>query len=505
MRFLTPPDPAVLLNRRSFAGLALIGLLVLANQLIVQPPLLRLMTDAPLINVAGRQRMYSQRLAKEALAMEAATTQAARRQRRENLESVLQNWASIHLMLRDDDKRRSGGATGAVAREFDRLEPHFRRIQTAAALLVADDSAAKDRERLQAILDSEGEFLQGMERIVGLYEARASERVNSLIAMGWALAALIVVGLAAMVAFVLRPASRLIERQLTKLNEARGALEIRVSERTAAFERANADLARAADERSKAEERQRVLVEQFSHVARATTVGEMASGLAHELNQPLGAIANYAEGCLVALDAASPPIDEIRGVLRKILAASLRAGAIVLRVRRFVTRQGPVRELVATDRLAREVAEFFGDEAKRRGVDLRVDVAPNVPLVWGDPIQIQQVLMNLVRNAFDAVPAAQHPAPTVLLATRSLPDGAAELAVSDSGHGIPPNQLERIFDAYFSTRDDGMGMGLAISRTIAAAHQGRIEVDSTPGVGTTFRLTLPAVSGDDGGTDGLHR
>jgi two-component system sensor kinase FixL len=132
-------------------------------------------------------------------------------------------------------------------------------------------------------------------------------------------------------------------------------------------------------------------------------------------------------------------------------------------------------------------------------------LAPELPNLWGDPVQVQQVLVNLVGNAFEALDASESVAPTVVVQTRRVPSGAVEFRVSDNGEGIPQERLAQVFDAYFSTRAGGMGMGLAISRSIVEAHQGRIAVESVPGVATTFRFTLPVGGGDDAGPSGVHR
>src|SRR5262249_21255543 len=161
--------------------------------------------------------------------------------------------------------------------------------------------------------------------------------------------------------------------------------------------------------------RHQALVEQFGHVARTTTIGEMASGLAHELNQPLGAIANYAEGCLVELAAPQPALGEIRSALERLLSTTLRAGQIIDRIRKFVTRQEPRREWFEPNRVVQEVHEILRGEAAQRGVPVSLALAPNLPEVWGDPVQIQQVLVNLARNAFEAIASAQPLQPMLLL------------------------------------------------------------------------------------------
>jgi C4-dicarboxylate-specific signal transduction histidine kinase len=309
--------------------------------------------------------------------------------------------------------------------------------------------------------------------------------------------------LAALGRFVVAPASRLIRRQVSELGAARDELERRVRERTAELERANARLEVEEAERRRAEERQRRLLEQLGRAARADAVGAMASGLAHELNQPLGAIANYAEGCLVALDAPEPPLDEIRGAVERVLAASIRAGRIIQRIRAFVTRREPAFEIVEPGRVAREVVEFCGEQARRRGVRLDLAVAPDLPSVHADPVQIQLVLVNLVTNGLDALDAAELEQPHIVLEVIPGPDGEVEYRVIDNGEGIEPTQRDRIFDTFFSTRADGMGMGLAISRTIVEAHGGRIAAESEPGVGTTFRFRLPAAPDHDESADGL--
>jgi signal transduction histidine kinase len=499
--------PSGILNRRYLAMFGLVALLVVLNQAFVQPWLFRLMTDAPLINLAGRQRMLSQRLAKAALALEVASGTAERRARRDELAYVLEVWSNSHDALYAKEKARARAdheRSGALA-AFDDIEPIYRRMHEDAARIVAGDNPTATNANLTRILRDEAEFLPRMEQIVGLYEQEAREHVNRLIWVGWGLTAFVLIALASVGWFILRPASRLIAQQVEELRHARDALETRVLERTAELEHANREIALEIDRRAAAEERQRSLLEQFSHVSRTTTIGEMATGLAHELNQPLGAIANYTEGCLVALDAPEPALPEVRGVLEKVLATTLRAGAVVKRIRRFVTRTPVVHERFEPARLVYEVEEFFRDEAARRGVRYFVDVAPDLPWVNGDPVQLQQVLVNLVLNAFDAVRALQPLEPKIVISARRTPHDGVEFAVIDNGEGIPEDRLPRIFDAFFSTRDQGMGMGLAISRTIIESHHGRIRVESEPGLSTAFRFTLPSADVDNAGTDCPHR
>ena len=503
--------PVGLLNQRYLVVLVLVALLVLLNQILVQPPLLQLTTDAPVINIAGRQRMLSQRLAKAALALGGAADEVDRRRHRAELGHVLRLWSVSHNGLRHGDRALSlpGRNSPAVREAFDDLEPFFTRMCAAVARLIGNDALrrpddAAAHEDLATILENEGEYLARMDRIVGLFEGETRARVDRLLWTGWAVTVLILVALAAIGLFVLRPAARLIRRQILKLRAARDELEDRVRERTRELELANQELAREARERALAEQRHRTLLEQFSHVARTTTIGEMASGLAHELNQPLGAIANYAEGCLVALDSPRPALEEIQAALEKLLATTMRAGQIIKRIRRFVTLHEIGYERFEPNRAVEEVAALLRDEARRRGITVGLELAPELPNLWGDPVQVQQVLVNLVRNAFEALAASEAVELTVVMQTRRTGSGAVEFSVSDNGEGIPRERLGKVFDAYFSTRAEGLGMGLAISRTIVEAHQGRITVQSVPGVWTSFRFTLPAAGVDDARSNGVH-
>jgi two-component system sensor kinase FixL len=504
--------PVQRLHRRSLGSLAAIALLLLLNQLLVQPQFLALAIDPPTINRAGRQRMLSQRLAKAALAVDRAARDDGRRYLRE-LEEVRAAWSASHDRLREalDVPSSRAWGSGSIRAAFRELEPSFARLQGASARLIQVYSSpradrAAGRAAVAEILAHEAIYLRRMDRIVGLYEGRARARIARLLWTGRALTGLVLVVLIGLGLFVLRPAAGIIRRQIAELQRARDTLEGKVRERTRALEEANRRLVAEGERRSAAEARHRAALEAAGHASRASTLGEMASGLAHELNQPLGAIANYAEGCLVELERDAPDLDALRETHRKLLATTLRAGAVVKRVRRFVTRRPLDPGPFGAARLLAEVAEIMADEARRRGITLRVGAVSDLPLAWGDPVQIQQVLINLVRNACEAIDASETSARQVVLAAERPSPGTVQFRVTDDGEGIAAEQLGRVFDPYFSTRAEGMGMGLAISRTIVEAHQGTLAVESRPGAGTTFRFSLPAAgAGDDGGTDGLRR
>ncbi len=488
-------------GRRDVAALGTVAVLVVLNQIVIQPTLLRLLVDAPMLNVAGRQRMLSQSLSKSVLALDATETAEARQRWKHEARDLLDRWSSSHARLRPVGTGGAAlglGATGPALRaEFAGLEPSFARLRAAAEHATNDlDSDPRARRAFLAeVLDAEADYLPRMDRVVTLYEQETRARVDRLIVTGWVLTALTLAALMAIRRYLLQPAERTIARQLRELVEAREVLEHRVRERTAELADANRDLQRQGLDRARAEERHRASLEQLSHVARTTTVGELASGLAHELNQPLGAIANYLEGSLVALIVEPPAVVEVRA-LDGWLCATHRAGAIVQRVRRFVTRHAPTREYTDPNRLAIEVEGFLRDVFARHALTVRLDLALGLPMIWCDPVQIQQVLVNLVRNAVEALIAAQPLDPQLVISTRKVDSVAVEYAVMDNGEGIAGERLERIFDAYFSTRDDGMGMGLAICRSIVEGHRGKIGGESIPGIQTTFRFTVPIDDGD---------
>ncbi len=480
---------ARVLNHRCVLALSLAAGLVIVNEALVQPSLVRLMTDAPLINVAGRQRMLSQRLAKTALAIEREIASGAKPDVNE-LGSVLTVWSN------SQDRLASGSNSEDVRSAFTSLDPTFRRVQTAARSLYADAGQPTPdhttiRRDVGIILANESQFLQGMERIVGLYELEARSRIDNLRNISLVVTGLIMVALFAIWRSILRPAVGLIRRQVDELRRTREALEVRVIERTGQLEEAKTRHLR--------------LVEQLGHADRTTMIGEMASSLAHELNQPLGAIANYAEGCLITLKSPTPALDEIRKALERLLEATLRAGRIIGQVRRFVTRHGPNREWFDPNQTMAEVEEILKLEANRDGIAVLIEPAPGLPCLWGDSTQVQQVLINLVRNAIDSLRSSQVPTPKVVMRTNQPSDDCVMFEVEDNGAGIKPDDLTRVFDAYYSTRAEGMGMGLAICRSIAEAHHGQLRVSSDQGTRTVFQFILPVSGGDDAELDGLRR
>jgi signal transduction histidine kinase len=220
-------------------------------------------------------------------------------------------------------------------------------------------------------------------------------------------------------------------------------------------------------------------------------MGAFAASLAHELTQPLAASLANAETGVRLLDASNPDLEELRATLADIVADERRAGDLVQKLRRFLRRGEVERGPIALREMLEEVLQLVAREAQARGIALRLDVAEDLPEVAGDRVQLQQVVLNLLSNAIDAVEAAKPVRRDVELRAARCGDGVA-IEVRDSGAGMDDQTLGRIFQPFFTTKPGGMGLGLSISRTIVEAHGGMIAARSAPGDGTVFRIELPA-------------
>ena len=247
---------------------------------------------------------------------------------------------------------------------------------------------------------------------------------------------------------------------------------------------------REVTEIKRAEEEARQHQAELAHVLRLHTMGEMAASLAHEVNQPLGAIANYAQGCRNRLKAGKTDHAELLQTVEAIAREALRAGEITRRVRELLRKEEAPRAWVDAVELVRAALDIVAATARRHDVALvaRCDTGPL--MVLADQIQIEQVVINLMLNAVEATRGARDPR---LVEVRAAPaaGGGVEVAVSDTGPGIDPALAERIFEPFLTTKSGGLGMGLAISRSIVEAHGGRIAVESAAGGGTTIIVTVP--------------
>ncbi|WP_208605501.1 PAS domain S-box protein [Methylobacterium tarhaniae] len=240
------------------------------------------------------------------------------------------------------------------------------------------------------------------------------------------------------------------------------------------------------------------LQSELVHVSRLSAMGEMASTLAHELNQPLGAIANYTKGCRRLLAQPDPAtLATAVDVLDKVAEQSLRAGQIIRRLRDFVARGETERRLEPVVRLIEDACALAMVGAREQGIALHLAFDRRVGSVLADRVQIQQVLVNLIRNGREAM--AQSPRRELGIAARLLAPDRVEIAVSDTGPGIAEDVAGRLFQPFVTTKPSGMGVGLSICRTISEAHGGRLEVERNEAGGATFRLTLPATQDEEPG------
>lgn len=229
---------------------------------------------------------------------------------------------------------------------------------------------------------------------------------------------------------------------------------------------------------------------ELAHAARTATLGEMSASIAHEVNQPLMAVVTSGEAALRWLRRDKPDLHEVEESITCIIAEGRRASQIVARIRSYVKKAPVQMEMLDVGLLVEDSVLLVERELSTAKVELSRAVVPGLPPLFGDRIQLQQILVNLMVNASQAMAAQSAPRRLRITAQRDDTDGIV-ITVGDTGPGIAPEDLPRLFEPFFTTRQDGMGMGLAICRTTAEAHGGRLTVESQPGDGTTFTLRLP--------------
>ena len=258
------------------------------------------------------------------------------------------------------------------------------------------------------------------------------------------------------------------------------AFNAMLSELEAAREREAADAARRA-----------AMQTELARVARSTTMGEMAASIAHEINQPLAAIVNNASASLRWLGQDPPNVERARSVLERVVSDAGRAGVVISSIRGMLEKGGQERVQLDVNDLIREVLTFVRVDLRHHGITVRAELAENLPRISGVRIQLQQVLLNLIANAVESMASVEHRARVLTVRSQKIGNNDIAVTVKDTGTGIDQTNLERVFEPFFSTKAEGMGMGLSICRSIVEAHGGRITASPAPDGGSVFQVILP--------------
>jgi PAS domain S-box-containing protein len=244
------------------------------------------------------------------------------------------------------------------------------------------------------------------------------------------------------------------------------------------------------DDRKRAEDELRQAQEDLARVTRVVAMGELASAIAHEVNQPLTAIVTNGNFCLRRLDGATWKPDELRAAIEEIVNDGTRASAVISRIRGLLMKESPNRTEVDINQIIQDVNILLRNEFTRNRVSLRIELESDLPRVPGDPVQLQQVLINLIMNAIEATSSSTNGTPRILIRSARNRDGVL-VQVQDSGPGIEPALVSRIFEPFFTTKPKGIGMGLSISYSIIESHGGQLSLESAS-QGALFQFTLPA-------------
>jgi C4-dicarboxylate-specific signal transduction histidine kinase len=277
------------------------------------------------------------------------------------------------------------------------------------------------------------------------------------------------------------------------LKDARDLLEMRVAMRTAELVRSNSELRRSIEDHRKAEQALIRSQAELAHLSRVLTMGELTTSIAHEINQPLAAVVTYGHACVEWLSSKEPNIDEARQSAERIIQDGTRAGAVLGRIRAAFKKEGPARECVDMNEVIQELTIFLRSEAIRNHISLRTELAPELPRVIGDRVQLQQVLLNLAVNGMDAmrIMNGKAGAKELLIRSQVAPEDQVRIFVEDSGVGLTPEMAEKIFNPFFTTKPQGIGMGLSISRSIVESHAGRLWAEPRASGGASFQFVIP--------------
>jgi len=259
------------------------------------------------------------------------------------------------------------------------------------------------------------------------------------------------------------------------LHEALDHLETRVSERTAELLKTQTELA---------------------HLSQVLSMGELTASIAHEINQPLTAVVTQGHACAEWLSADPPNLEKAKFTVERIIQDGTRAGATISRVRALFKKEAPVKHWLDVNEVVHELTVFLREEAIRRGILMQADLVPGLPKVKADRVQVQQVLLNLLMNGMDAMSDITDRRKELIIRAR-VEEGNVVVRVEDSGKGLDTQTAEKIFTPFFTTKPQGIGLGLSLSRSIVEAHEGRLWASTRPSGGAIFQFTLPASGGLD--------
>jgi C4-dicarboxylate-specific signal transduction histidine kinase len=280
------------------------------------------------------------------------------------------------------------------------------------------------------------------------------------------------------------------------LKHARDALEAKVEERTAELKRRNEELLLQITERKQAQDSLLATQADLARVARIAIIGELTASIAHEVNQPLTGIVANADACLAWLSKPQPNLDEAKEAAGCMILAATRASDVIARIRSFINKATPERLELDINEVIQEAVTLARSETVRNNVSLVTELTSDLPIVLGDRIQLQQVILNLMMNAIAAMTSMNDRPRRLLIRSQTQDADRVLVAVQDSGTGMSPDVMARLFEPFFTTRSQGIGMGLPISRSIIEGHGGRLWAESTVSQGSTFQFTLPTEACD---------
>jgi len=234
---------------------------------------------------------------------------------------------------------------------------------------------------------------------------------------------------------------------------------------------------------------------ELARVVRITTIGELTASIAHEVNQPLAAVVANADACVAWLALQSPNLMEARAAAERTIQGATRASEVITRIRSLINKTAPEKVQVQLNDVIEETIALADRQASKNNIPVVTEFAQNLPVVLGDRIQLQQVILNLMLNGIESMSSINHRLRRLLVRSQIHEDNQVCVSVEDSGIGVSAENMPRLFEPFFTTRSQGIGMGLAISRSIIEAHGGRLWVESVVGQGSVFQFALPRGDG----------